>query len=410
MLVLELRCYWLRARLREDGPPPESVFNSIYLNAVWASQRQTVRNETVGQSNGLPNQVFRIRQIPVLAGERIEVRELFGPLAEIEYPVLLDQLGAESLRTVTDRTGKVTEVWVRWESRTHLFFSGPEDRHYLVDRVEGRLIFGDDLHGKIPPLNALIVAAEYQAGGGKTGNVPRGAINQLLAGAAGVQEVFNALPAEGGTDAEPVTTIGNRGPRTLRHRGRAVTARDYEVMAREASPEVAWVRVFQASDAFLGSRPGHVLIMVLPETKDRRPWPSFGLRLRVQQYLEDRALASLCPESCIYVTGPEYFPIDIEVTVVPKIASEAGTIEKRVRAALEEFLHPLRGGPRGNGWELGRDVFLSDVASVVESVPGADFAQEIVLLRDNTPQGDRIAVPRDRLVVAGEIHIKMLLP
>ncbi len=402
--------YWLRTRLREDGPPPRNVFNAIFLNSVWASQRQTSRDEAIGQSSGLPSQSFRLRQFPVLAGEVIEVRELAGPLAAIEYPILLDELGEEKLRTVIDRNGKVTEVWVRWESRTHLFFSGADDRHYFVNRAEGRLFFGDGVGGKVPPAKSLILAREYQAGGGKAGNVLRGAINQLLAGVPGVQEAFNVLPAEGGTDAEPITAIASRGPRTLRHRGRAMTVRDYEVMAREASPEVAWVRVFSASDAFLGHRPGHVLVMVLPETEDRRPWPSFGLRERVRQYFEDRALASLSPARCIHVTGPEFFPIDVEVTVVPKIASEAGTIEQRVRAALEDFLHPLRGGPRGNGWELGRDVYLSDVAAVVENVPGLDFAQEIVLLRDNTPQGERVAVPRDHLVVAGEISVKVLLP
>jgi hypothetical protein len=402
--------YWLRGRLREDGPPPENVFNAIFLNAVWASQRQTSRDEAIGQSSGLPNQAFQLRQFPALAGEVIEARELAGPLAAIEYPILRDELGEDKLRTVTDRNGKVTEVWVRWESRDHLFFSEAEDRHYFVSRADGRLFFGDGVRGKIPPAGALILAREYRAGGGKAGNVPRGAINQLLSGVAGVQEVFNALPAEGGTDAEPTTAIATRGPRTVRHRGRAMTARDYEVMAREASPEVAWARVFQASDANLGRRPGHVLVMVLPESKDPRPWPSFGLRERVRQYLEARALASLCMVRCIHVTGPQYFPIDVEVTVVPKIASEAGTVEQRVRRALEDFLHPLRGGPRGNGWELGRDVFLSDVAAVVENVTGLDFAQEIALLRDSVPQGERITVPRDRLVVGSLIRVKVLLP
>jgi predicted phage baseplate assembly protein len=269
-------------------------------------------------------------------------------------------------------------------------------------------LFGDDRNGKVPPASTLVVAREYQAGGGKSGNLPARMIKQAPGGAA-VQEVFNALAAEGGTDAEPAATIAGRGPRALRRRGRAMTARDYEVLAFEAAPEVAWARVFPASDVHLGRRPGHVLIMLLPETKDRRPWPSFGLRERVRKHIEARALSGLCVSRCIHVTGPRYFPVDVEVAVVPKVASEAGTVEKRVRAALEDFLHPLRGGPRGQGWELGRDVFLSDVAAVVENVAGVDFAKEIALLRDNTPQGESVAVPRDLLVVAGDIRIKVLL-
>jgi hypothetical protein len=400
--------FWLRVRLREDGPPPRSLFNAVYLNAVWASQRQTLRDEALGESSGEPNQSFQLSHFPALEGEVVEVREVAGALAQIEYAILRDELGEGRVRAVADAAGKLTEVWVRWESRPHLVFSKATDRHYAVNRAEGRLFFGDDANGKIPPAGALVVAREYRAGGGKSGNLPARAIKQAPGGAA-VVEVFNAMAAEGGTDAEPVEEIADRGPRTLRHRRRAMAARDYEVMALEAAPEVAWVRVFPASDIHLGRRPGRVLIMILPETRDRRPWPSFGLRERVRKYIEARALAGLCAGRCINVTGPKYFPIDVEVTVVPKIASEAGTIEQRVRKALADFLHPLGGGPRGAGWELGRDVFLSDVAAVIENVAGVDFAKEIVLLRDNTPQGDSVAAPRDQLVVEGDIRVKVLL-
>ena len=401
--------YWIRARLREDGPPMVQTFNGIFLNAVWASQRQTILQETVGQSSGLPNQVFQLRQFPVIAGETIEVRELSGALAPIEYPLLRDEVGEDRARTVTDRNGKTTEVWVRWQNQQHLFFSGPDDRHYVVSREDGRLVFGDGEHGKIPPSKAIVLASEYKAGGGTSGNVSARAIKQALVGIAGVQEVFNALPAEGGSDTEPADEVADRGPRSLRTRGRAITPRDYEVMAQEASPEVAWVRVFSASDADLGRRPGHVLLMILPETNVQRPWPSFGLRERVRGYLEQHALSALGERHSIHVSGPEYYPIDLAVTVVPLVASTAGTVEQSVREALEDFLHPLRGGPKGNGWELGRDVFLSDIAAVVEGVAGVDYAPEITLLHDNTPQGTRIAVPRNQLVVAGDIHVKVEL-
>ena len=401
--------HWIRARMQEDGPPLEQTVNAALLNAVWASQRQTIRQETLGQSNGLPNQIFPLRQFPVLEGETIEVRELAGALAPIEFPVLRDSVGESRIRTVTDRNGVITEVWVTWEGRPHLFFSGPEDRQYVVTRETGQIQFGDGEHGLAPVAGATILAAEYRAGGGASGNLPAGAINQPLVGIAGLQEVFNALPGEGGSETEPVSEIVERGPATVRHRGRAVTARDYAVMAYEASPEVAWVRVFAGRDAYLGRRAGHVLLLILPETNVTRPWPSFGLRERVRKYLEERAPAPLTAEHTIHVTGPEYYPVDVAVTVVPRVADEAGRVERSVRSALEEFLHPLRGGPAGKGWELGRDVYLSDIATVVESVEGVDAASGITLLHDDTPQGTRVAVPRHQLVVAGRIRIRVTL-
>ena len=76
--------------------------------------------------------------------------------------------------------------------------------------------------------------------------------------------------------------------------------------------------------------------------------------------------------------------------------------------ALQRFLHPLRGGPEGRGWEIGRDVFLSDVASVLERVEGVDFVKELSLLLDGNPQGERVSIPDDRIVVAGRLKLKLL--
>lgn len=401
--------YWIRGRRREDGTPFQSLVQGIFLNGVWASQRQTQRNEPLGASNGSDNQVFRLRQTPVLENEVIEVRELAGKIAEVEYPLLQESIAADDLRAVRDVNNRVIEVWVRWRAVEHFHFSGANDRHYVMDRVLGRIFFGDGEKGKVPPAGSLILGREYRAGGGRAGNVPLRAIAQLVGGVPGVQEVYNALPAEGGADAEKIEQIQSRGPQTIRHRGRGVLVQDYEVMAAEASPEVAWVRIFATTDMKQVRRPGYVKVMILPDSTARRPWPSFGLRERVRRYLQERAPAAIAPENFIWVTGPAFFPIDVETTAIPLHVGEAGIVEQRIRAALEEFLHPLRGGPNGMGWELGRDVFLSDVAAKIERLAGVDFVEAITLMRAGVPQGERVAVPDDQLVVAGNIRVKMKL-
>src|SRR5258708_29833092 len=70
---------WIRGRLKEDGPPSETMVSHIYTNAVWASQWQTFSNSPLGASTGVPSQIFQFNQIPILPGQEIEVQELTFP-------------------------------------------------------------------------------------------------------------------------------------------------------------------------------------------------------------------------------------------------------------------------------------------------------------------------------------------
>src|SRR5262249_50085716 len=153
--------------------------------------------------------------------------------------------------------------------------------------------------------------------------------------------------------------------------------------------------------------PGWITLLIIPQSDERRPWPSFGLREEVRKFIEARAPADLANAEHIYVTGPQYLEIDIETTVAPINTEDAGAVEAAVRAALEIFFHPLHGGPEGSGWALGRDVFLSDVASVLERVAGVDYVKELSMLTEGLLQGERISVPDDRIVVAGQIRVKL---
>ena len=135
--------------------------------------------------------------------------------------------------------------------------------------------------------------------------------------------------------------------------------------------------------------------------------PSFGLREEIRQYIEDRSPADVSQSHQLYVTGPDYLPIGVDATLSPVIPSEAGAVETRARVALEEFLHPLTGGPERNGWELGRNVYLSDVAAVLERVEGVDYVEDLALVLDKTPQGDRVRVGDARVVASGKIRLSM---
>lgn len=402
---------WLRARLQTDGEPLLTRVNGVFFNAVWAEQVRTFEGETLGASTGEPNQSLFFRQTPVLPGEVIEVRELSGARAAVELPILLQDLAqagidAGAVRTVTDpRSGAISEVWVRWEQRPNLFFSGPDDRHYTIERSRGRVVFGDNVHGRIPPAGPDNVrAARYTSGGGTIGNVPAGALSQLLSGVP-AESVTNPRAAEGGADGETVEAVATRAPLVTRHRNQAISLEDYEALAREASPAVAVARALPLTQASGRPAVGWVKLIIQPNSHEPRPQPSFGLRRRVEQYVRARIPAAMGGR--ISVTGPDYLPIGVATRIVAVDPTRSGVVYDAAVGALQAFFHPVTGGPDGTGWPFGRDVYLSDVAAVLEAVPGLDYVLSLLLLLDSSPVGEVVPVPSDRMVVAGDIRVTL---
>ncbi|NIP84130.1 MAG: putative baseplate assembly protein, partial [Planctomycetales bacterium] len=170
----------------------------------------------------------------------------------------------------------------------------------------------------MPPVGAIIQARRYRTGGGLAGNVPAESISQLLSGVGGVESVSNPKAAEGGADAEALENLAWRGSQTLRHRGRSLAPADYETMAREASPAVAVARALPGLDPGGRERPGWVTLIIIPNSAEDRPWPSFGLREHVRRYIAQRAPAAVAAAGGLYVTGPQYQPVDVSATIVPR--------------------------------------------------------------------------------------------
>ena len=402
---------WLRGRLQSGSEPLQIQVNGIFLNTVWATQTETFDSELLGSTSGQKNQSFFARQTPVLAGEVVEVRELSGPRAAIELPILQAELHEQgmpedAIRVETNtRSGEVDAVWVRWQQQPNFFFSGPDDRHYVIERSRGRISFGDDRNGRMPLAGRdNVLLRSYRSGGGVTGNVAGDAIAQLRSGVL-AQGVRNPVSAEGGADGEAVARVHKRGPQTVRHHQQAIALSDYEALARAASPAVAVARALPTTHASGRPSAGWVKIIIMPQSLEPQPQPSFALRQLVRDYLAVRVPAAIASQ--ISVEGPSYLAIGVQAVIVPVDLSMAGAVFDAVTATLEAFLHPLTGGPEATGWPFGRDVYLSDVAAQLEAVPGVDYVQTLNLTLDDTPRGEHIDVPHDRIVVAGTLDIRL---
>ena len=426
--------FWLRGRLKADGSPNETTINRMYTNAVWASQWQTYANSPLGASTGVPQQIFQFNQIPILPGQTIEIQELSGPRANTEWRSIAMQvvptdpnivteleslLAAEGPQTdiiagnvhlVRDKKKSVTEVWIQWEEQENFFDSGPNDRVYVLDHALGRLFFGNGDAGMIPPVGALIQGTSFRSGGGLAGNLPAATITQLLGAVSGIRGVTNPRAAEGGADGETLAEFQQRAPFNLRNRGRAIVPQDYEALAQQASAGVAVARAIPTLDPSGITVPGWITVMIIPQSQDPRPIPSAGLRRSVLDYLLEHAPIDVAAAGRINVIGPTYLPVDVTATLAPTDPAEAGTVEQDALAALANFLNPLTGGPGGMGWDVGRGVHVSDVASVLGNVDGVDYVQELALYFNGVLQSDQVQVPAGQIVVAGQFKLSLVLP
>jgi uncharacterized phage protein gp47/JayE len=355
--------FWLRVRVERGGWRHPPRLERVLLNTVWAEQATRVSDEVLGSGNGKPGQSFRAARAPVLAGERVEVREAEVPSAH-ERDDLAREAGADAVRTVA-APGGAAEVWVRWSAVPDFHGSGPRSRHYTVDRLTGGVLFGDGTRGMVPPQGRANVRVEYRSGGGPKGNRPAGNLTQLKTTVPYVDRVTNREPAGGGAAAESLESVRRRGPHTLRHRGRAVTTADLEDLAMEASAEVA---VAHAVGAATEADAGNVRVIVVPSSAAARPVPSLELLDRVETYLAERIPATVALE----VVGPEWVAVDVAAEFVPDAPESAGEAALALEARLAAYLHPLTGGPEGAGWPFGRRPHRSDLYAVAEATPGVD--------------------------------------
>jgi hypothetical protein len=399
------RLYWIRARfLTADATPRPRVLNALHLNATWATQRDSVLGEVVGHSDGSPRLVLSLHHASVLEHETVEVQEWRG--TGREWQGLFRDLPEPALRTELDARGNVTAVWVRWQERAHLYSSEAHDRHYTLERSRGLLRFGDGVYGMIPPPGATI-AVSYDHGGGPAGNVPPGAISQMYSAVPHVQSVTNPVAAAGGAAVEDVENVKRRGPQRLRHRDRALAASDYEWLAKDASMEVAVARCLSTTGPVGSGQPGWVTLVVAPWSEEAAPRPSADLMRRVRDHLAARAPATVGPR--IRIVPPAYLPVSVVTEVTISERGRAAEAIEETKNRLSTFLHPLTGGPRGEGWTFGQAVHLSQIAAVVRGTPGIDRVSRVQLSSEGSIAGDVLHVAPDRLPASGRHLIKAAL-
>jgi hypothetical protein len=374
--------FWVGLRITNKTASPIAIgIDRVLFNAAQAHNALTIRSpEMLGNSTGAPFQMFPLANVPLYT----------RPDTNSPYRDLLMQVGQGN-----------PPVWTTWSLVDDLP-AGPGNV-YRVNPVTGEISFGnyDDQtkegHGAIPPAGSQIRALSYRyVAGGTAGNVAPGRVTALgttLSGAlpTGITGVTNLGAGFDGSDEEPIEDTLRRGPEELKIRDRAVTAEDYEFLAREATTDVfiarclqprlqdfdgptippnpqAWKRGDPWTFGSIIRAPGTVNVIIVPDQGPGvpRPEPTRTLLRETQAYLDQRRDLT----AHLAVLGPRYLPVIVQMDlVIWQQALDAGADQNKTRAdtlqSIMTFLHPTQGGPDGSGWQVGQPVFVSDLFKAI---------------------------------------------
>jgi predicted phage baseplate assembly protein len=398
------RAGWIRARVvePEEGQPPYTdspVVDGLTACTVGGTAQainaELVLTEQLGEAEGVPGQQFTLRRKPVLGG-----------------------YGAPVVETSSD------DGWQEWIAVEHFAESGPHDRHFLLDAVSGLVLFGPAVrepggglrqYGQVPEKGAAVRIRGYATGGGARGNVAAGAVSTLKSSVPFVSRVENRHPAQGGVDGETLEEAKRRGPLLVRTRNRAVTAEDYEVLAREAAPDIARVRCVPAGQN--GSAAGAVRVLLVPAaaTEDSKILfenlvpPRETLR-RIAERLDAVRLVG----SRVVVEPPLYRGVTVVARLVARPRVSAERVRDDALRELYRFINPLAGGgPDGEGWPFGRPVQAGEIFGRLQQVHGVELVEDVRLFSADPVTGvrgaesARIELEPNSLVFSYEHQIKV---
>uniref|UniRef100_UPI0025D26670 putative baseplate assembly protein n=1 Tax=Sulfurovum sp. TaxID=1969726 RepID=UPI0025D26670 len=361
----ELMAFHPALHTPKDEKDAQVQISAIYLNTIWASQSETVKEEYVGSSDGSPNQNFKLLR-PAVKKLQIWVKEFLEPEND------------ELVYEVDEEKG----FWVLWKEIAYIYDAKPTDRVFMLDSVSGEVRFGDGNFGLIPPIGKDNIKADYLTGGGKQGNVPKEKIKNLVSGISSIDKIQNHLEASGGSDEESIESLIKRAPKTLRAKDRAITFEDYEILTKESSTDVAKVKVIPNFNNFGKYETNWVTAVIAPYSQEEQPECTERLIRNVRSYLEARAPVV----TNVQVISPQYAVIDLEIDIVLKQWDLVPIVKDEIQKKLASFLQPIYGGYEGEGWEFGTLPCFSDFFALLEDIDGIE---QIKTLKMHIAAGDK---------------------
>lgn len=407
--------YWIRILdyenlyQREEGQLSIPYLDGIYLNSTVIRGTETMEEELFYV---LPNQENLVCHLNFGQIDKLEV--WVNEKKRLHPKDWMELKKQRRIREVCDSSGTVQEIWVLWEE-TEQFFTKKEEndpkennakehqkRSYQVDRIEGTVFFPNGRNGRIPPDGEMpTIRILYSVTEAEKGNLAEGKIHTLESDIGFISEVNNYEVTTGGLPQETEDLAMERSTAAIRHGGRAVTARDFEDLAKEATRNISKAKCFSNYNIEGKKQYGAVTLVLLQKDFEKGSKYFDKIREQVMNYLKPRMNEELYLRGLLQIIEPKFIKLNVTASVEVWEYQQVFGVRQEMERRLEEFLHPVTGNFNHTGFEIGVLPNKMQILNLLQGISNIKAIKNIRLTACRFDKGHMIDIDLEQ---EGKLH------
>ncbi|MBK7214286.1 MAG: baseplate J/gp47 family protein [Bacteroidales bacterium] len=201
-----------------------------------------------------------------------------------------------------------------------------------------------------------------------------------------VKSIVQPFNSFGGKKEELEKAFNTRVSERLRHKNRSISSWDYERMVLQQFAEVHKVkaiphsRYFEDSGKFCWMAPGHVLLIVIPDLRNKnavnplQPKVNSETLHRIDEFLHQHSGMQVQ----LRVKNPRYQTVKVECKVKFRNGFEFNFYSIQMNQAIREYLSPWAYGQSGE-IDFGGRLYKSVLLNFIEELTYVDYIEELFI-------------------------------
>ena len=334
---------WIKIKVKFNALKNSPKINQILSNCVIVEQKETYKDEMLGNSSGLPDMQYSLQNKNLIDTPTIKV-------GHEEY--------------------KAVERFIDY---------GPNDNVFRYNAINGDIEFGDGVYGNVPPLGAEISVTEYQVTKGIKGNLSKGKIRVLKDSINYIDNVENIFISKNGQNGDTIEDVKRLAPNILNTMKRAVTIDDYEHLTLGFSPYIKKAKCLV--------KDGTVLVLIMSEDILRDSgFINLSFIHKVEEYMKKISMVTITPK----VESVNLVNLKIKLKLKYTDDSEVPSrsiLENELLEKTKLFLDPFI-GLNNKGYEIGRTLLKSDIVRIVNNSTTSLIVSELAFIKDEVEVDD----------------------